>query len=359
MTIKTLRYNYKDKFSNVSMLNNYMLAKTLSMFEYENLPESLPYRELEKLLQTQGYAFVTEHEGQIYAFTGGLGGVPDVYGNATEIVVSNPALKLNKTFNLKNDGVLIINDDMHMGLIPLYDKHHTLMVENDINIVVNGYNSRMQKLISAPDDKTKASAELYVKRAIDGDVAIIGENGLFDGIRLQTGSTNTSQSVTQLIEFNQYIKASLYNEMGLSSNFNMKRERLITSEVEAGEDSLFPFVFNMMKCRLKGVEQINAMFNTDIKVDFGSVWHFKNAELVDDVVDQNKLPDEATGGEGGSGSDPDTNTNTDPEKDQKENTDNDSQKTVDELKSMLLDESLSDEDKQAVKELLSEMEQKD
>ena len=148
-------YDYKAKTKNVAVLNHYMLAKTLSMFEYENLPDSIPYHELEKLLQVNGFAFITKVNGELYAFSGGVGGEPDVYGNPTTITISNPALKFNKTLDIKKDGVLIKNDDMSMGLIPLYEKHHMLMVENDINIVVNGYNSRMQKLISAPDDKTK------------------------------------------------------------------------------------------------------------------------------------------------------------------------------------------------------------
>ena len=336
-------YDYKAKQRNVNQLNDYMLAKTLSMFEYENLPETIPARELEKLLQRGGYAFISKApDGGLYAFTGGLGGEPDVYGNATKIVVSNTALKYSETLDIKKDGVLIKNDDMSMGLIPLYEKHHMLMVENDINIVVNGYNSRMQKLISAPDDKTKASAEAFVKRAIEGDVAIIGENGLFDGIKVQSGATTSAVSVTTMIEFNQYIKASLYNEVGLSANFNMKRERLISSEVEAGEDSLFPFVYNMMKCRLKAIESINEMFGTDIKIDFGSVWFYKNAELVDDVVDPNK--------------DIDPTPTPTPEPTPEPDVDPEPTKDKDELLAMLEDESLSDEDKQAVKELLAELE---
>ena len=34
-------FNYKDKAKNLRVLNNYMLAKTLSMFEWENLPSTL------------------------------------------------------------------------------------------------------------------------------------------------------------------------------------------------------------------------------------------------------------------------------------------------------------------------------
>lgn len=53
-------YDYKAKTRNINQLNKYMLAKTLSMFEYQGLPETIPQRELERLLQTNGYAFITK-----------------------------------------------------------------------------------------------------------------------------------------------------------------------------------------------------------------------------------------------------------------------------------------------------------
>lgn len=286
-------YDYKDKRTNVLMLNQYMLAKTLSMFEWEGLPETIPYKELEKMLQVSGYAFITKVEDKLYCFTGGLGGEPDMYGNPTTITISNPALKFNKTLDLKKDGVLIINDDMQMGLVPLYTKHNTMIAENDINMMMWGYNSRSQRVFSASDDRTKDSALAYLGKIVDGELGVIGENPILEGVKVHGANSAQGVSITTMIEFQQYQKASLYNEVGLSANFNMKRERLISSEVDAGEDSLFPFVFNMMKCRLKGIEQVNEMFGTSIEIDFGSVWHFKNKQLVDDVIDPNKLPDEA------------------------------------------------------------------
>ena len=139
-----INYNFKDKQQNVKQLNNYMLTKTLSMFEYSDLPETIPYKELEKLLQINGYAYITEVKGSLYAFSGGLGGVQDVYGNPTTITINNVALNYNETLSIADDGVLITNDDMLIGLMPLLEKHNTLLVENDINMVVYGYNSRMQ-----------------------------------------------------------------------------------------------------------------------------------------------------------------------------------------------------------------------
>ena len=136
-------YDFKAKAANTAQLTNYMLAKTLSMFEWENLHETIPAKELGRLLQVNGFAFITEVEGKLYAFTGGLGGVGDVYDNPTEITISNPALKFNKTLNLKEDGVLICNDDLKIGLIPIFQKHNSLLVENDINMVLHGYATRV------------------------------------------------------------------------------------------------------------------------------------------------------------------------------------------------------------------------
>ena len=333
-------YSYKDKTRNILVSNNYMLAKTLSMFEWENLPETIPYKELEKILQVNGYAFITEVNGELYAFSGGLGGAVDAYGNPTEIIINNVGLNFNKTLNIKTDGVLIHNDDMNMGLIPLLDRYNTFLVENDINMMMYGYNSRTQKLISASDDKTKASAELVIRKSIDGELAVIGESVIFEGVKVHSGNSNNGQSITSLTEFHQYIKGSLYNELGLSANINMKRERLTEGETEVGDDSNYPFIFNMLKCRMKAMELINAKYSTDINVDFGSVWAKTSKEVVDDKLplDQNQNPDP----------DPDKNPDPDPNAENKA-----------ELQSIIDSETATDEDKETAKQLLAEIEGKE
>ena len=286
-------YDYKDKTRNIKQLNKYMLAKTLSMFEYQGLPETIPQRELERLLQTNGYAFITKApDGELYAFSGSLGGTErDPYGQPTQITITNVALNFNKTLDLNKDGVLLLNDDMRIGVMPVFEKCNTLLVENDVNMVMWGFNSRIQKLITAPDDKSKESADLYMKKIIDGDLSIIGDNAMFDGVKMQAPAASSGAGVQQMIEYQQYIKSEMFNEVGLSSNFNMKRERLISSEVDQAEDSLFPLVYNMMENRISGIAELNETYGLDITVDFGSVWALKNKKLVDGVTGNNGIPD--------------------------------------------------------------------
>jgi|SRR5690554_1606887 len=271
-----MTYVINDKARNISQLNRYMLAKTLSMFDYSGLPDSVPQKELEKLLQTHGYAFYTEIDDVPYVLWGGMGGELDEYYNPTEIVIHNPALGINKNFNIKEDGVLIKNDDMEVGLLPLFERFNTLMIENQINMDMHGFNSRALKLISASDDRTRESAELFLKKLRNGESAVIGDNAMFEGVKVHTSNSGGSSTLVHLIEYQQYLKAALYNEVGISAPSNMKRERLNSGEVNQQEDALMIFVDSMLKCRKEAIQKINEKHSENIDVKFSGVWERKD-----------------------------------------------------------------------------------
>lgn len=269
---KLYQAQIRDKDTAVTEFIANTLAKTQSMFEYEGLPESIPQKELERLLQTTGNVFVTKVDGVLYALSGGKGGEPDVYGRATLYTVANPALKLNKTYDIQKDGVLIENDSNGESLLPLIGRYAVLHTDGLISLNTASILTRITMLISASDDKTKQSADEFLRKIQDGEFSIIGENAFFKGVNMQTAPTTNSVYITQLIELIQYYKASMYNELGLNANYNMKRERLNLGEVSMNVDVLLPYVDNMLKERQNAVEKINAMFDTEISVKLASSW---------------------------------------------------------------------------------------
>ena len=281
----TFNYNYKDKSRNVDNLIKYMLNRSNIMFQYHNLPDSIPSREIELLLQTNGFGVFIEVEGKYYIVNGGLGGEPDVYNMPTEAVISIPALKLNKTYKINEDCIVIPNDSMYLGLIPMYAKYCTLMNENEMTMLLATVNKRIQHLLSANDDNTIESAKNFLKKVFDGEIGVIGESKLFESLKVNTTSSTSQVSMKDLFEYEQYLKASMYNEIGLSANFNMKRERLSSSEVEANTDNLYPLVDDMLNSRRKGLEKVNEMFGLDIQVEFNSSWDYRlfNGEPVHSI----------------------------------------------------------------------------
>lgn len=267
-------YDYKDKERNVRNNVLYMLNRTLQMFDYEGLPETIPARELERLLQTNGFAGITEVKGELHAFYGGLGGEQGVYGRATTLVVSNVALKFNKTLTIDDDVVLMRNDDMQLGIVPILSKFSTLMNENEITIILNLMTKRVNNLISVADDNTAESAKLFLKKLEKGEIGYIFENKLFNSLKTSDFGKD-SADISELIELQQYLKAGMYNEVGLNANPNMKKERMITSEIEVNSESLYPLVDNMLDSRREALEKINEKYDTDIKVEFNSSWNYR------------------------------------------------------------------------------------
>ena len=286
---KSFQCYIKDKDTAVLSFVENTLAKTQSMFKYEGLPESIPQDEIEKLLQTTGNCFVTKVDGVLYALSGGLGGEPDVYNRPTLYTVANPALKLNKTYKVETDGVLIKNDTNGNSLLPIIGKYAVLHTDGLISLNTASVLTRITMLISASDDKTKQSADLFLQKILDGEFSIIGENAFFKGVNMQTAPTTNSVYITQLIEMIQYYKASLYNELGLNANYNMKRERLNLGEVSMNVDALLPYVDNMLNERQKAVTKINEKYDTDISVSLNSSWNLEHENF--ETLIENTDPD--------------------------------------------------------------------
>lgn len=276
-------YDYKDKSRNVKLSNQYMLAKTLSMFDYEGLPDSIPEQELERILQEKGFAFIYEWGDSLIAFSGALSGETDEYNRPSEINIVNHRLNRTRTVKIA-DGVLICNDDYKLGILDLIDKYNTLINENEISLMMATYNNRVQKIISASDDGTKESALQYLKKVESGELAVIGESPFLEDLKVQGANISNSQSLSSMIEYNQYLKASLLNELGIQANTNNKKERLITAEIEQDKELLYPLVNNMFYNRYQGIQELNAKHGLNVTVSYGSVW--KDRDLEQGVNDE-------------------------------------------------------------------------
>lgn len=275
----------KDKDTAVSTIIDNTLAKTQSMFVYTGLPETIPATALERILQTNGNCFVTDVNGALYALQGNAGGELDPYDRPTIYTVANPALQLNRNYNLFTDGVYWENDTNGNSLLPIIGKYAVLLTDGVISLNTVTVLSRITMLLSASDDKTKQSADEFVEKILAGDFSVIGENAFFKGVNLQHAPTAQTQQLTQLIETIQYFKASMLNELGLNANFNMKRERLNLGEVSMNEDVLLPYVDNMLKCRQTAVEKINEKYGTEITVALGSSWNLNHENYEKQVAD--------------------------------------------------------------------------
>ena len=292
-------FDFAEKSSCIKQHIAYMLNRTQSMFKWDGLPETIPERSLELFLQTNGNVCWYEYENDLYVFTGGMGGEPDPYYMPTIYTIANPALKLSKSLKINEECIVMPNDSLYLGLLPMFTRYATGITENELSMQISMINSRIIDLISAPDDRTRESALKYLEDVKAGKLGVIAENAFLDGIKAQPYYNSSNGSgLTSLIEMEQYLKASWFNELGLNANYNMKRESLNTSESQMNNDALLPLVDDMLNCRKRAIDKINNMFGTNISVDLSSSWedNAEEIELEHDAI-SGQPEDELKGGE--------------------------------------------------------------
>ena len=288
-------YDFVDKQNAIKTYIAIMLNRTHSMFKWNNLPDTISERVIELFLQTNGNICFYQHEDNLYIFTGGLGGEPNVYYMPTIYTIANPALQLSVMAKIDIDCVVVPNDTMYMGLLPIFYKYATQLAETDLSINIATVNSRIIDVISAPDDRTRESAIKFLEDVRDGKLGVIAENAFLDGIRaLPYGSSGNTNTITNLIELYQYHRASWFNELGLSANYNMKRESLNSGESSMNDDILFPLIDDMLSCRQNAIKKVNAMFGTNITVELASSWEDNQIEIEKEL--ENTIPVDGKGG---------------------------------------------------------------
>ena len=269
----------------------YTFTRTQSMFVYEGLPDTIPVQWLESYLQRNGSCCIAEHEGKLYALLGNAGGELDEYYQPTIYTVANPALNISKSFKIGEDCVYCKNDYDALGLTPLVSRYCGLMTENLLTVRISDINMRMMNLLSAPDDNTLQSTKQYLKDLEDGKLGVVGETPFFEGLKLQSKGVGNGDYMIQFIELQQYLKGSLYNELGINANFNMKREALSGEEVALNDDALMPLIDDMLKQRRAMCDELNAMFGLNVSVDYGSTWH-------SNVMEKQLISEEELGADG-------------------------------------------------------------
>lgn len=269
----------------------YMLNRFQRMSKIKGLPDTMPERDVKLMLHINGHFGMFEHKGELWGACGGLGGKPNPYYMPTIYTIANPGLELSKTFDIDKNITIIPNDSLYVGLMPLFERYSTALAETELSIKIATINSRIMSLISAPDDRTLESVNKYLEDIKRGELASIGENQIFDGIKVQPyGASNNTNGITSLIELEQYLKASWYNEIGLNANYNMKRESINSGESQLNNDMLLPLIDDMIETQNRAFEKANKMFGTNITVELASAWE-DNQEEIDKALDDMTEPE--------------------------------------------------------------------
>lgn len=292
---KCISCDLRDRHSIAQEYYSSYIIRLDSMFEWKGLPDTIPEYILERYLKINGwcgigYAPENSKKKGLFCFFGGLGSTPDEYYQPTEIILANPVLG-SKAYTIGEDVVWARNDSLGYGVSRLLSRYSHLLAANDISINIAQVTSRIPFVITAEDGASIESAKQFIKDAEDGKIGHIVDDSWFkeNGVNIvPTTSNNSGNYLKALIELHQYLKAQCSNDLGIGSNYNMKRERLTQIEAENSTPYLLPLVDEMLKFRKKICEDVNAMFDQNWSVELSGAWKLEQ-ESQKQAVDESPV----------------------------------------------------------------------
>ena len=261
-----------DKNKINSYISDYLLNNALSIFKYDGLPDNIKAVDLEKNLLRFGKILFAKWHDEFYIFSYSDTGKQNYLGEYDHFQVNNPYIQCNEVFSDDN-AVRIFNTDTHEPLINLMGMYAELLTESYITLNMADINSRIPFFISARDNATKASAEIFVKQILDGKQGVIAEQPLFESLKINPLTDH--ENISQIVELNKFFYSDYFQKIGLTNLYNNVHDRISATETEFTATSIYPYVDNMKRNRDIAVEKINAMFGLSVTVEFSSSWDYR------------------------------------------------------------------------------------
>jgi len=275
-------YDKSNLTTNIQDNKNLILIKALSIFKYDNLPDSIHENILERYLLLNGLVAFVKIDGVVYSLPCSVA-EKNQYDEPIKVTVSNAYLNYSETLTVDEDCILGVNDSIGSNLNALFDKYSYLISVNETTMALIDIIKRSQILMSASDDNTIDSAHDYLTNLENGELGVISTNQIMDDLHIQNQTAGTqSASLTDLFQYQNYLKSELLTELGIVSNNNMKRERLNTQEVSVNQNVAYPLISNMLLNRQNFVNKLNDMFGLDITVDYSPLWKNQYNSIIND-----------------------------------------------------------------------------
>lgn len=260
---------------------NDFLSCVFQIFQFENIPETVDITYFKMCLFLAGRVVMfrdTRGSGDILALDCGTEEKrPTVYYMPDGIIIDNPAFN-GYQYRLtpgKDCAVIFCREvDRYNyglstgGLFGLIATTAQLLADNTVSINVATKNMRLTNIIGGVDDKnTAAGVNEALQAMYNGEPYISVQQNLIEKLEAIpiTAQTNTQQ-LLQLLQVRQYIYSHFYEQIGLKTHDQMKKERLITAELDEGTELAIFNLSDMISEIQRGIDEANRIFSLDIKM---------------------------------------------------------------------------------------------
>ena len=281
MDIQRLYRKVKGMYEVSDVRNGYdywffkILNLLLQMFEYENLPESLPAREIEcNLLLTGHCCIVPVNDGTLFAPLSSIFGY-DRYYQPDRMVFANPVVNSSREWKIGKDCEIIYNSSLKdsiwyiktdNGLYTFIGRYARQLVDIEATLNIYMVNARLTATPVTDDNNVAQSIKAFFKGLVSGKREIITDSSMIENFRnVEFAKPITGDKANDWLVARDKILEQMYRDLGIRM-YNPKRAQVTESELESNDQLLLIAADDMLKARQEGIEKVNRMFGTNIEV---------------------------------------------------------------------------------------------
>lgn len=243
-----------------------LVELSVSMFEWQGLPETVDPRYLElHLFQNGSMVYFRDEVMGDLCLDCIANGQFDVYGNPISRRAYSSYNQYQKTLN-ESDSVIIWNNYLRQPSVLDVKMFAKRLYNLDRIIDVNANAQKTPVLVQGTEKQRLTLVNLY--KEFNGNAPFIFGDKNLDLNSLRAISTNAPYVADKLYQ----LKTQIWNEaltyLGISNLNIQKKERMITDEVQRNQGGTIASRYSRLEARREAVDKINRMFGTDISVDY-------------------------------------------------------------------------------------------
>lgn len=254
-----------------------LLNYCLSIFQWEGLPDSIPWRELESNLMLKGHAviFRSDRTRELVAPITELYGF-DEYYRPTGATFGNTLIPY-KLLELDINAAVIYNDRIRgnilrdqypdSGLATFISRYARLLADVEGSIDTYLINTRTRSYMVAKNQQMAAQLEDFQRKVALGERAIITDDDFLEAFRnVDIVASSGSDRINDILAARDKILSMFFRDIGVKFEQEQKKAQLTEDEVTADEQLLLINIDDMLQERLEGCERVNKLFGTSITV---------------------------------------------------------------------------------------------
>lgn len=237
----------------------------LSRFKWENLPDTISERHLEKTLHIYGQAVMFSMDGVLMATQVITRGMPNPYDDYTSFTST-----ANNGWNYiipEGDGFIVYDSLTRTSGIQPLRLFASQLAELD---VLKRVNLRQQRTTTVFTGPSESQADM-VKLAKDMEVSeygVLANKNLASKVEVKAIRTDVPYLAAEFNADRMATLNDLYSSLGIDNLPFDKAERMITAEADASSDSIARIREDALIPRREAADKFNKRFGTNITVEW-------------------------------------------------------------------------------------------